>query len=294
MKIKNFIIRFLCVFFVTLIFKNYTYANVITYDYDYDNDGIHDKIEENKINGILHLTMYLSSVNERINYIIKPDDSEIIPSIHKSYKKGDIEVDSTYYSMGGQVYSEVYSWFLNEKQFFLTRVITGERADPISEVFFPSLKIDRVKCCRVLGSNEKYIIVPDVDVKKEVISSLRKIEVLINEKKTDDAISGVSIYDAIEYADILDDNNVVLLNDLAFFLAKNDMISSGIILEKIVNNYPSRVVAKLNLADVYWELGKEYNKYDKSKQLYKEYKDFMIEKGKGGKIPKRVFVRLSS
>ncbi|SFD05121.1 tetratricopeptide repeat protein [Pragia fontium] len=260
--------------------------------YDFDGDGINDSIIQSRVNNVLHLSIYMSSINKNLTYEITPPDDNNFPVVHSSYKFDEIEVDSTYYSRQGQVYSQVYKWVPDKKQWLLVSVITGERSDPISGIFTPSLEIERVSCCRKIGENQHSISYKSKsDVKNEINNELKKISDLLKENKSEHAIKSINIYSAAEYVTTINDSNVVLLNDLAFFLAKKDNIASAIILKDIVDQYPSRVVAKLNLADVYWELGKDYNHYDKARTLYKEYKNEMIEKGLNKNIPKRVFLR---
>jgi len=83
--------------------------------------------------------------------------------------------------------------------------------------------------------------------------------------------------------------NVELANNLAFDLQnENVSFSSKLILEKIIEKYPNRVVAWLNLGDVYWSLGNK----TKAKEAYQTYISLMKYQNKNiTKIPQRVYER---
>jgi|GEM_PF-1534730 len=85
------------------------------------------------------------------------------------------------------------------------------------------------------------------------------------------------------------DDNIESLNDKAFFLEKNKQFkSSAFILEKITLKRPDRVVAWLNLGDVYWEI----NKINESRMAYLKYIELMKSQNKDlNKIPNRVYER---
>ncbi|MFD1261423.1 hypothetical protein [Entomomonas asaccharolytica] len=85
---------------------------------DYDGDGINDRVQEETVDNTLHLKMWLSSIDKEKSYIIKPADEDKIPTVHQSYKKGYLELDSTYYSVQGQIYIELYKWSLEKKTGF--------------------------------------------------------------------------------------------------------------------------------------------------------------------------------
>lgn len=267
-------------------------ANIFTNNtLDYDGDGLSDKINEETVDNQLHLSMWLSSVNKEFTYIINPVDENKIPVTHKSFNAGEMELDSSYFSRQGAIYSEVYKWDINNEHWNLINVINGERSDPWAGIFTPSLQVSRIECCVILGSNASYKEKSAETTQIEVNDELCQIQQLINKKEIAQAITYVNPYSASEYADALTKDNLVLLNDLAFYAAEHDNIASAIILERIVQQYPERVVAKLNLADVYWELGKDVGQLEAAKQLYIEYKSMMLARGLENKIPSRVFTR---
>ena len=80
-----------------------------------------------------------------------------------------------------------------------------------------------------------------------------------------------------------------MLNDFAYKL-ENINPSVGInILQKILQKFPNRVVAYLNLADSYWVIGNQ----DLAKENYKKYVELMKSQNKDlKKIPKEVLERI--
>jgi tetratricopeptide (TPR) repeat protein len=85
-------------------------------------------------------------------------------------------------------------------------------------------------------------------------------------------------------------DDIISINDKAFCLEQMQCYkTSAYILEQILNKNPDRVVAWLNLADVYWN----QNKKTESKKAYNKYVEIMkIQKKDTAKIPKRVFERI--
>lgn len=85
--------------------------------------------------------------------------------------------------------------------------------------------------------------------------------------------------------------NVESANNQAFALEKlgaNE--ESKTLLEEITRQFPDRIVAYLNLGDVYWKL----NEKDKAKENYIQYISLMKTQKKDlSKIPKRVYDRIN-
>ena len=92
----------------------------------------------------------------------------------------------------------------------------------------------------------------------------------------------------IDYVSI-SSKNLSMLNDFAYKL-ENINPSVGInILQKILQKFPNRVVAYLNLADSYWVIGNQ----DLAKENYKKYVELMKSQNKDlKKIPKEVLERI--
>lgn len=85
-------------------------------------------------------------------------------------------------------------------------------------------------------------------------------------------------------------SNIEAANNLAFDLEQKGIYNESIIiLNQIIDQFPNRVVAYLNLADAYWGLDKK----EDAKKNYKKYISLMKSQGKDlKKIPQRVYERI--
>ncbi len=84
--------------------------------------------------------------------------------------------------------------------------------------------------------------------------------------------------------------NVTHYNNIAYYLErKNQYEESVFLLNKIIEKYPSRIVAYINIGDALWEM----KNVDKAKDAYRTYIKLMQENGKENKIPKQVLERVS-
>lgn len=82
----------------------------------------------------------------------------------------------------------------------------------------------------------------------------------------------------------------VILNNKGYFLFKYKYFAaSQLYLNKVIEKFPTRAVAYLNIADCYWEL----KNIDKAKKNYNKYVQLMKEQKKDlKKIPKYVYERI--
>ena len=93
-----------------------------------------------------------------------------------------------------------------------------------------------------------------------------------------------------EMSSAVSDQNARLLNDYAYYLyrSKNSVLAA-FLLRSILETYPERVVAILNLADAYWDIDMKGN----ACSLYKRYVEKMTALRKSDRIPIRVSSRAS-
>lgn len=102
---------------------------------------------------------------------------------------------------------------------------------------------------------------------------------------------GVGRYSTLLEKHPLKKSNVTSYNNMAYYLQKRKAYDeSKFLLEKIVDKYPSRTVAYLNLGDTYWGLKKK----KKAIKVYETYVKQMIEKGKEKRIPQETLKRLET
>ncbi|WP_267404179.1 MULTISPECIES: tetratricopeptide repeat protein [unclassified Chryseobacterium] len=89
----------------------------------------------------------------------------------------------------------------------------------------------------------------------------------------------------------INDDNVDKYNNLTYYLSKinqDKQILAVYMFEKIIEKFPERVVAYLNIADTYWELEDK----DAAKENYKKYIALMKSQNKDLKrIPQQVWER---
>ncbi|MCK5116520.1 MAG: hypothetical protein KAR44_07950 [Candidatus Aegiribacteria sp.] len=91
-----------------------------------------------------------------------------------------------------------------------------------------------------------------------------------------------------QYMDLSD--CVMIMNNYAFYLEQiDDPGKSLIVLRKVLDLDPSRMVAHLNIADVLWDLGEN----DEAEEHYIIYQEMMIESELTHQIPLRVRERTS-
>ncbi len=88
----------------------------------------------------------------------------------------------------------------------------------------------------------------------------------------------------------LTNQNVQKYNDIAYYLGKSKANKEAIfLLEKIVELFPKRTVAHINIGDAYWDVGEK----QKAKESYKKYLSQMKSSGKEDKIPTQILKRIN-
>lgn len=88
---------------------------------------------------------------------------------------------------------------------------------------------------------------------------------------------------------IISSQNITKINDFALNLESINPAVSVNVLQKIIQKYPDRVVAYLNIANSYWNIGKK----EKAAENYKTYLSLMKSQKKDlNKVPKYVEQRI--
>ncbi|MBC7388983.1 MAG: hypothetical protein H7329_07230 [Opitutaceae bacterium] len=86
----------------------------------------------------------------------------------------------------------------------------------------------------------------------------------------------------------VDEANVISYNDIGYYLEQKKLfMEAGYVLVKVLEKFPQRTVAYLNLGDVLWNL----NEQEKAAEYYKKYIELMKKVGKEAKIPSKVTER---
>ena len=119
--------------------------------------------------------------------------------------------------------------------------------------------------------------------------------------ETDQAFNDLYVYRYYDYAKRYDaifrtypisDANHVIYNNMGYYLEQIQAYDAAIyLLSAVLEKYPQRVVAHLNIADTYWGKGERA----KAKIHYKEYVSLMKNQKKDiDKIPQRVYNRVEN
>ncbi|MBF9000442.1 tetratricopeptide repeat protein [Vibrio nitrifigilis] len=135
----------------------------------------------------------------------------------------------------------------------------------------------------------KEICVSNLPIDEKIISSDQTISPPMASKLAEEG-KNLPLNNLLEIIDEypVSIKNVVDYNNIGYFLYKNkNYKSSKFILEYILQIFPKRTVAYINLGDTYWKLGE----INEAKHMYKYYIYFMKKEGKESKIPTYVLER---
>jgi hypothetical protein len=180
----------------------------------------------------------------------------------------------------------------------------GEKA-PTEALFPQQFDVQRVACCTLFsqfsgnGQNLKFLSVDEklIEITKDFKYVLEKLPQGEKGKlfyTVDEA--GIKVRRNIpqefvyEMTLIISDDNVGALNDYAYYLSRSqNNVLAALLLREIHKKYPDRVVATLNLADAYWDIGMKSD----ACPLYKKYANKMTTMGKSTRIPTLVKSRVN-
>ncbi|GAB7534753.1 tetratricopeptide repeat protein [Burkholderia sp. 3C] len=248
---------------------------------------------ENSADGAgLLINYYSPSVKKNFTYhVVKFDECSILAMYQLPFVN-QVVIDGSCFGTGGQVHEYVYEWSSKKGNWCLIRAVSGEKADVAAGVLVPSEQVSRVAGCPFIGEEGEYAYRSRAEVARNIVVELREFRNSVNDRqRLKRYIDMLPSYGVSELSDYIDMKNVRDINDIAFYLSEADRFDDAmVLLEKIVRNFPGRVVAKLNLADVYWQVGYRQQGIG----LYVKYRDEMFAAGRGEKIPGRVFDRLSA
>ncbi|WP_454804823.1 tetratricopeptide repeat protein [Paraburkholderia fungorum] len=205
--------------------------------------------------------------------------------------KGQIAIDGSCSSRGGQVFTHIYEWNKKIGDWCLIREITGEKPDIPSGDLFGSRQVARVVGCPRIGNDGPYQYEEKSGIKNDVAGEVQMFKNAQRDKSTlKQYIVNMPFYVPLELANNLGAVSVQDANDIAFYLIENRRSDdSAPLLQHIVEKYPDRVVAKLNLADAYWQ----DKLIPQAKEMYQQYAKQMGEQGKSARIPERVSSRIN-
>lgn len=234
---------------------------------------------------------YRSPVSgKQLRYVVPPFDECSQMGAYEARDGNRVVVDGSCTGGGAQAFMHVYAFNRAADALCLARLVSGERADPREGEVLPSLEVQRVGGCVAPGASTRAPVKSEAEVSAEVRTELEAMRnELADPRRRAELLRRISDIDASELAEHVSEQNVVLLNDLAYYLDESgNSRPAAIILKAVHAAFPDRVVAKLNLADAYWNLGEKPG----AQRLYRDYQRDMKRQGKAAKIPARVAQRL--
>jgi hypothetical protein len=225
------------------------------------------------------------------------------------YKPGDFSLLLDFYTRNVNLIKYDFRWDSQRQDWMLYKKATwiepsrdekyslgGEK--PPSEALFPQqFDVQRVACCtffsqfsensptvKILSAEDRVVAVKkDFKYVVDRLSQGEKGELFYTTDETGGKVKRNIPKDFVyEMTLIVSDENVGALNDYAYYLYRNqNNVLAALLLSEIHKKYPNRVVATLNLADAYWDLGMKND----ACPLYKDYVNKMTALGKSARIP---------
>jgi hypothetical protein len=233
---------------------------------------------------------YYSTTGKKIHYEQKAFDECSSMALYQVVNTPQIAIDGSCSSQGGQIFTHIYEWSRENADWCLIREITGEKADLDSNDAAGSRQVNRVLGCPRIGNDGPYSYPPQKAISDEIRRKFAFLNQIKNNKKLLTAyFASVPFYDSIEISENVTVDNVAAANDFAYHLLESGRSDDSIqLLETLVRGFPDRVVAKLNLADAYWD--SQLNQ--RAQGMYTLYVAQMKQLGKSARIPSQVYARL--
>ncbi|MFK0376411.1 tetratricopeptide repeat protein [Pandoraea sp. NPDC090278] len=229
------------------------------------------------------------SLKEPLSYYVEKFDECSSMSIFPIHGTQQVAIDGSCISRGGQIYRYVYQWIPERENWCLTREITGERPEKLDSPPLRWQKVARVKPCFPPGERGPYTYESPKIVRAAIATELRRFRSAISTPKTLEMyLSSLLDYQISEMISNITEENVRDINDLGYFLIRGGRSSDArAILEQIIEKFPERTVAKLNLADAYWSM----EMFSHAEIFYAQYVSDMKARKLERKIPERAITR---
>lgn len=299
-EIKNKLFILLLIVVSTSIYANDLYnklmLNTVEYfsiDIDINNDGILDKVISGKPyeNNELY---FFTKENKNYSLLLKGTNfsEDGGNAIYKIEKTSDNMIKITTMFQKGNYREEYYLNYIKDELYL----------DKVIYIFDDYLDPDKRTDICILEENKKLIDIYNYKLEIKTIPNIlereQKCNIIYNlsnislddiivriQKDSKENFSMVSRYKALLNEVPLENKTLQKYNDIAYYLQQAKANDEAIfLLEKIIEKFPNRTVAYLNLADAYDGI----NDKEKAKSNYKKYIELMKKSGKEAKIPKRV------
>lgn len=237
---------------------------------DLDGDGIADTATVTQDGAKLQID-FRSSRHGLPGSVVLEVDSSCGPSqVFATRRPGEVAVDSSCTGQGAQVSTRLYRTDGPLGKWCLEREVNGERAS-VYGTPYPRYNVVRHAC----GGEPR-----------DVMSHLRVAIASPDSRAA--LIRQFDEIDAAEAAGLINADNIVMLNDLGYYLEQaQNATAAAIVLAAVREKAPRRTVATLNMADALWALQAQAQ----ARQLYLEYDQQMRAKGLARQIPTRVAER---
>ncbi|MBU9381346.1 tetratricopeptide repeat protein [Burkholderia gladioli] len=240
--------------------------------------------------GGLIIQYFSSSLRKTFSYHVENFDECSMMGVYVISRTKLLVIDGSCSGRGGQIYRYIYGWNKGYKNWCLIRQVSGEKSDVASGTVVPKEEVLRVSGCAPIGKVDGLTYESKNQVKSEILDEMKGFERASQTRSSlEKYIYDIPDFRVAELAGNVDAASVENINNLAFFLGKYRRIGDSVeILQSLVRRFPNRTVARLNLADAYWDIDAK----DLAIPQYQEYNRQMNEKGLSAKIPPRSLDRV--
>ncbi|NIF70444.1 tetratricopeptide repeat protein [Burkholderia sp. Ap-962] len=231
-----------------------------------------------------------SSLRKTLSYRVKNFDECSMMGMYLIPHSKLLTVDGSCSGSGGQIYRYIYRWDGGYKNWCLIRQVNGEKSDVASGKVVPTEEVFRVSGCAPIGEIDGLTYESKSQVKRGILDEMKSFEEASQTRSSlEEYISSIPDFQVAELAGNIDSVSVEDINNLAFYLGRYKRSSDAVeILQSLVKRFPDRAVARLNLADAYWDIDAK----DLAVPQYQEYNRQMNAKGLSAKIPPRSLDRV--
>lgn len=250
-------------------------------NYDFNSDGECDSINIERLTSPEGYSLIEISVanKNKVSGIFNIGAASIAPG----YIPGEIIIPLEFYSTHTPQQSNyTFKWNKEINNFVLTKVSNwsepyrdeayslSDEKIPKKDIFPTDFDVRRIPCCTLLsdfkGQSVNYETISKEQLKKSIDADIKYLNGEISNGVNSSlfytsmpstefnkkAIPPEFIY---ELSTSVDQANLETLNNYAYYMQKTGNSNlAAVLLHKIVEKFPERAVAKLNLADSYWDI----------------------------------------
>ncbi|BAP30552.1 uncharacterized protein CHSO_1515 [Chryseobacterium sp. StRB126] len=266
-------------------------------DHKIDYLQILDKSPEEK-QIIIFLQGENNKFSESKSFIISNDDfTEVEDPVNhlfiSSGKPGEIIVMAS--CCGNFKTTETYYYKFIKDNWYLSKTSIST----VDDDFIPKIKVDMNNLSSSIDNktvDNKDIYQKEIkELKESSLSNFSKSLALLKSASKTNTLSkqntvGLETVAEWLYFNPINENNINDYNDIAYYdsYTKDGNTTALFLLKEIIEKYPNRVVAWLNIGDSYWTADNK----EKAKEAYLKYIELMKSQKKDiSKIPQRVYDR---